>query len=49
LRELARSPVGAVPIVDEGGSLHGFVSRAGIMNWIAHEREAELHAMRTRM
>ncbi len=49
LRELARSPVGVLPIVDENGTLDGFVSRAGVMNWIAHEREAELHAMRKRI
>jgi Zn-dependent protease/CBS domain-containing protein len=49
LRELARSPAGVVPIVDEGGTFYGFVSRAGIMNWIAHEREAELAAMRPRL
>ncbi|HXP92001.1 MAG TPA: site-2 protease family protein [Candidatus Binatia bacterium] len=49
LRELARSPAGVVPIVDEAGTLHGFVSRAGIMNWIAHERENDLRAMRSRL
>jgi CBS domain-containing protein len=48
LRELARSPAGAVPIVDEAGTLYGFVSRTGIMNWIAHEREAELRSVRAR-
>jgi CBS domain-containing protein len=49
LRELARSPVGVLPIVDDSGTLLGFVSRAGVMNWIAHEREAELHVMRKRL
>lgn len=49
LKELARSTVGVVPIVDETGTLHGFVSRAGIMNWIAHEREAEINAMSGRI
>lgn len=49
LKVLARSPVGQVPIVDEQGGLHGFVSRNGIMNWIAHEREAEIGAMRARL
>ncbi len=49
LRVLARSASGLVPIVDETGTLHGVVSRTSIMNWVAHEREAELQAMRTRM
>lgn len=49
LRELAKSPSGFLPIIDEVGTLYGFVSRAGIMNWIAHEREAELRAMRPRI
>lgn len=46
LKELGRSPVGQVPIVDENGTLFGFVSRPGIVNWIAHEREAAIRDAR---
>jgi Zn-dependent protease/CBS domain-containing protein len=46
LKELARSPVGQVPIIDESGTLYGFVSRPVIVNWMAHEREAAIRAAR---